>query len=131
MKYNTFSHIYDTEKTYVTADTQAAFNALCENVKPLTGDKNRDYAIKFLNAALVDTLGMGIKIYGNMIFKGTEFMSRRIEHKGENESGYWFVCSGEQAIEAVQKIYSTMPETVSETYAHDIGRLFCETLMQF
>ena len=52
MKYNTFNCIYDTEKTYVTADTQAAFNALCENVKPLTGDKNRDCAIKFLNAAL-------------------------------------------------------------------------------
>lgn len=131
MKYNTFSCIYDTEKTYVTADTQAAFNALCENVKPLTGDKNRDYAIKFLNAALVDTLGMGITIHGNMIFKENEFMTRSIDHKGDTESGYWFVCSGNQAIEAVKKIYATMPETVSENYANNIGKLFCETLKQF
>lgn len=75
MKYNTFSVIYDTDKVYIKPETQYAYNTLCENIKPLTGDKHRDYVIKFLNNVLVDTFGVGISPSGHMLFKDDDLIN--------------------------------------------------------
>lgn len=128
MKYNTFSAIYDTDKVYVKPETQYAYNTLCENVKSLTGDKHRDYVIKFLNSVLVDTFGTGISPSGHMLFKDDDLIKRKIDHKGHTECGYWFEGNGESVLKTICGIYEMMPDQVNESYAFNIGNLFTQVL---
>ena len=123
--------IYDTDKVYVKPETQYAYNTLCENIKSLTGDKHKDYVIKFLNSVLVDTFGVGISPSGHMLFKDDDLIKRKIDHKGHTECGYWFEGNGESVLKTICEICEMMPDHVDESYAFNIGNLFTQILKKY
>lgn len=128
MTFNTIHRVYDTEKFRVTAETQNAYNAICNNVHSLNGEHNHDYIVKFLNAVLVDTFGMGETPNGTVILKDNSLTERIMNHYGFTDCGRWFECNGEQAIRAVNKIYNNLPNDITNDYVDNIGKLFDETL---
>ncbi len=128
MKFNTFHETLDTDNIRHNSDTSIAFDALTKSIRTLTGDRDKDYCIKFLNSFIFDACNEGITADGHIILHSNDLALKVMEHKGDTYCGYWFRCNIPQAMKAVEKVYKNLETDSPSTIKNRIGTITLQSL---
>ena len=117
------SSVFDTGNIRHNCEDSIAFDALKSSIRTLTGDKEIDSIIKFLNAFLFDICNEGITADGYIILHSNDHALQVVEHTGCTYCGYCFRCNVPQATKAVKEIYKRLDNEPSTINKQNIGAI--------